>query len=143
MKHVLSSKQYNRQDLEELFELTDKIKAEPQKFSNKLKSKILSKIHIKDLIKLITSILNEKQIYFLRHAQAEHNIIKGINSRKIYDSKLTQEGIIVQKLTVAQSDCHIASALLLGLAGIGLLAAKQAGLPRRAKSEKSLSKARA
>jgi len=62
-------------------------------FSNNLKSKILSKIHIKDLIKLITSILNEKQIYFLRHAQAEHNIIKGINSRKIYDSKLTQEGI--------------------------------------------------
>ncbi len=62
-------------------------------FSNKLKSKILSKIHIKDLIKLITSILHEKQIYFLRHAQAEHNIIKGINSRKIYDSKLTQEGI--------------------------------------------------
>lgn len=42
MKHVLSSKQYDRQALEELFELTDKIKAEPQNFSNKLSDKIIA-----------------------------------------------------------------------------------------------------
>lgn len=42
MKHVLSSKQYDRQALEKLFELTDKIKAEPQKFSNKLDDKIIA-----------------------------------------------------------------------------------------------------
>ena len=62
-------------------------------FSNKLKEKILSKIQIKELIKLIETILQEKQIFFLRHAQAEHNVNKGINSKKIYDSGLTEEGI--------------------------------------------------
>ena len=62
-------------------------------FSNKLKKKILSTIEKTDLIKLIETILKEKQIFFLRHAQSEHNVNKGINAKKIYDSGLTQEGI--------------------------------------------------
>ena len=62
-------------------------------FTNKLKKKILSTIEKTDLIKLIETILKEKQIFFLRHAQSEHNVNKGINAKKIYDSGLTQEGI--------------------------------------------------
>ena len=61
-------------------------------FSNKLKNKILSKVSITDLMKLIESTLKEKKIYFLRHAQAEHNVKKGLNSIRIYDSSLTEEG---------------------------------------------------
>ena len=61
-------------------------------FSNKLKNKILSKVSITDLMKLIASTLKEKKIYFLRHAQAEHNVKKGLKSIRIYDSSLTEEG---------------------------------------------------
>lgn len=42
MKHVLSSAQYTRKDLEEIFELTDKIKKNPKEFSHKLDDKIIA-----------------------------------------------------------------------------------------------------
>lgn len=42
MKHVLSSDQYTKESLEELFELTDKIKKNPKKFSDKLDDKIIA-----------------------------------------------------------------------------------------------------
>lgn len=42
MKHVLSSDQYTKESLEELFKLTDKIKKNPKKYSNKLDDKIIA-----------------------------------------------------------------------------------------------------
>lgn len=42
MKHVLSSDQYTKESLEELFDLTDKIKKNPKKFSDKLDDKIIA-----------------------------------------------------------------------------------------------------
>ena len=42
MKHVLSAKQYNRESLEELFQLTDDIKNNPQKYAKTLDGKILA-----------------------------------------------------------------------------------------------------
>ena len=42
MKHILSSKQYDRQSLEELFNITDAIKTNPQKYSNELNDKIIA-----------------------------------------------------------------------------------------------------
>lgn len=42
MKHVLTAKQYNRESLEELFQLTDDIKANPKKYSQKLNGKIVA-----------------------------------------------------------------------------------------------------
>lgn len=42
MKHVLSSKQYTREELEEIFELTDKIKKNPKHYKSKLEDKIIA-----------------------------------------------------------------------------------------------------
>ena len=42
MKHVISSEHYTKESLEELFELTDKIKKNPKKFSDKLEDKIIA-----------------------------------------------------------------------------------------------------
>ena len=42
MKHVLSSEQYTRKDLEELFDLADKVKANPQKYKKALEDKIVA-----------------------------------------------------------------------------------------------------
>ncbi len=42
MKHVLSAKQYNRESLEELFQLTDDIKNNPQKYAKTLEGKIVA-----------------------------------------------------------------------------------------------------
>ncbi len=42
MKHVLSSDQYTKESLEELFKLTDKIKKNPKEYSNKLDDKIIA-----------------------------------------------------------------------------------------------------
>lgn len=42
MKHVLSSDQYTRESLEELFELTDKIKKNPDKYAHRLEDKIIA-----------------------------------------------------------------------------------------------------
>lgn len=42
IKHVLSAKQYNRESLEKLFELTDNIKNNPEKYSKKLDGKIVA-----------------------------------------------------------------------------------------------------
>ncbi len=42
MKHVLSSSQYTRESLEELFDLAEKIKKNPKKYSNKLDDKIIA-----------------------------------------------------------------------------------------------------
>lgn len=42
MKHVLTSKQYDRESLEELFNITDSIKSNPQKYSNVLSDKIIA-----------------------------------------------------------------------------------------------------
>ncbi len=42
MKHVLSSAQYTRESLEELFDLTDKIKNNPEKYSDRLSDKIIA-----------------------------------------------------------------------------------------------------
>lgn len=42
MKHVLSSSQYTRESLEELFDLAEKIKKNPKKFANKLDDKIIA-----------------------------------------------------------------------------------------------------
>ena len=42
MNHVLNAKQYDRQSLEEIFELTDQIKKNPEQFSNKLEGKIVA-----------------------------------------------------------------------------------------------------
>lgn len=42
MKHVLSAKQYNRESLEELFQLTDDIKNNPQKYAKTLDGKIVA-----------------------------------------------------------------------------------------------------
>lgn len=44
MKHVLSSEQFTRENLEEIFKLTDKIKANPQEYSHKLDDKIIAVI---------------------------------------------------------------------------------------------------
>lgn len=42
MKHVLSAEQYNRESLEQLFELTDDIKKNPTKYAKKLDGKIVA-----------------------------------------------------------------------------------------------------
>lgn len=42
MKHVLSSDQYKKENLEELFDLTSKIKENPKNYSNKLDDKIIA-----------------------------------------------------------------------------------------------------
>lgn len=42
MKHVLSSDQYTKESLEELFDLTSKIQKNPKKYSNKLDDKIIA-----------------------------------------------------------------------------------------------------
>lgn len=42
MKHVLSSDQYTKESLKELFDLTDKIKKHPEKYSHKLDDKIIA-----------------------------------------------------------------------------------------------------
>lgn len=42
MNHVLSAKQYTKESLEELFQLTDDIKNNPQKYANKLNGKIVA-----------------------------------------------------------------------------------------------------
>ncbi len=42
MKHVLSSDQYTKESLEELFELTSKIQKNPKKYANKLDDKIIA-----------------------------------------------------------------------------------------------------
>ena len=42
MKHVLSAEQYTRESLEEIFNLTDDIKANPEKYSHKLDGKIVA-----------------------------------------------------------------------------------------------------
>lgn len=42
MKHVLSSDQYSKESLDELFKLTDKIKNNPKEFAHKLDDKIIA-----------------------------------------------------------------------------------------------------
>lgn len=42
MKHVLSSDQYTKESLKELFDLTDKIKKHPEEYSHKLDDKIIA-----------------------------------------------------------------------------------------------------
>ncbi len=42
MKHVLSSDQYTKESLKEIFDLTDKIKNNPKKYANKLDDKIIA-----------------------------------------------------------------------------------------------------
>ena len=42
MKHVLSSKQYTREELEEIFELADKIRRNPKHYKDKLEGKIIA-----------------------------------------------------------------------------------------------------
>lgn len=42
MKHVISSDQYTKESLEELFKLTDRIKNNPKEFSHKLDDKIIA-----------------------------------------------------------------------------------------------------
>ena len=42
MKHILSSKQYNREELEKLFDLAGKIKRNPEKYSHELDGKIIA-----------------------------------------------------------------------------------------------------
>jgi len=42
MKHILSSEQFTRKDLEEIFDLAEKIKNNPKKFSNKLDDKMIA-----------------------------------------------------------------------------------------------------
>ncbi len=42
MKHILSSEQFTRKDLEEIFNLADKIKNNPKEFSNKLDDKMVA-----------------------------------------------------------------------------------------------------
>ena len=42
MKHVLSSSQYTREDLEELFNLTDKVKQAPKAYQDKLEDKMIA-----------------------------------------------------------------------------------------------------
>ncbi len=44
MKHVLSSEQYTREELEEIFELTQKIKDNPKNYAHKLDDKIIAVI---------------------------------------------------------------------------------------------------
>lgn len=44
MKHVLSSEQYTREELEEIFKLTQKIKDNPKKYAHKLDDKIIAVI---------------------------------------------------------------------------------------------------
>ena len=44
MKHVLSSEQYTREELEEIFELTQKIKNNPNDYAHKLDDKIIAVI---------------------------------------------------------------------------------------------------
>ncbi len=44
MKHVLSSEQYTREELEEIFELTQKIKDNPKDYAHKLDDKIIAVI---------------------------------------------------------------------------------------------------
>ena len=42
MNHVLSAKQYTKETLEELFQLTDAIKNNPQKYANALEGKVVA-----------------------------------------------------------------------------------------------------
>lgn len=42
LKHVLSAEQYTRENLEELFDLTSKIKANPKKYSKSIEGKIVA-----------------------------------------------------------------------------------------------------
>ena len=42
MNHVLTSEQYSKESLEEIFELTDDIKNNPEKYAKKLDGKIIA-----------------------------------------------------------------------------------------------------
>ena len=64
------------------------------KFSKHLLSNLLSKFHKNLIINLIMNIYKNKKLFFLRHAQSYHNIIKDKEKKKlIYDPGLTKEGI--------------------------------------------------
>jgi len=64
------------------------------KFSKQLLSNIFSKFPKNLIINLIINIYKTKKLYFLRHAQSSHNIIKDKEKKKlIYDPGLTKEGI--------------------------------------------------
>ena len=64
------------------------------KFSKHLLSNLLSKFHKNIIINLIINIYKTKKLFFLRHAQSYHNIIKDKEKKKlIYDPGLTKEGI--------------------------------------------------
>ncbi len=65
-------------------------------FSKKLIKLILSKFKYEEIENLMKAKLSNKKIYFIRHAEAEHNVLEAkyrdIRKSDVYDSKLTKYG---------------------------------------------------
>ena len=75
------------------------------RFSNNLIKNIKSQFSIFEIKELIKKNFEKKQIYFIRHAEAEHNVLENLyydNPKlcDVYDSKLTEEGKIQTKETL-------------------------------------------
>ena len=68
-------------------------------FASNLISKLKKIIPPKKLIELVDENLSKKNIYFIRHAQSEHNVLEskyghlGLEKQNIHDPKLSQKGI--------------------------------------------------
>lgn len=70
-----------------------------ESFYLNLISKIEKVISLKKLIEIVENNLSKKNIYFIRHAEAEHNVLEskyghlGYEKWNIHDPKLTERGI--------------------------------------------------
>ena len=74
-------------------------------FSINLIKELKSQFSISEIKKLIKKKLEVKKIYFIRHAEAEHNVLENLYYNNpilcdVYDSKLTEEGKIQTKETL-------------------------------------------
>ena len=73
--------------------------ADIESFYLNLISKIEKVISLKKLIEIIENNLSKKNIYFIRHAESEHNVLEskyghlGYEKWNIHDPKLTERGI--------------------------------------------------
>ena len=75
------------------------------RFSNNLIKNIKSQFSIFEIKELIKKNFEKKHIYFIRHSEAEHNVLQNLyydNPKlcDVYDSKLTEEGEIQTKETL-------------------------------------------
>jgi len=70
-----------------------------ESFASSLLSKIKKIVTQEKLIEIVRNNLSEKNIYFIRHAESEHNVLESkysyfeFEKLNIHDPKLTQRGI--------------------------------------------------